>query len=212
MLFAATGCGRRTSTRIPAPAKIGDTETGIASWYGEPYNGRRSASGQIYDMEQLTAAHRTLAFGTWIEVNDLDNGKRVEVRITDRGPFVKGRIIDLSLAAAQKINMVGPGTARVRVKVIAAPPSEPLQDPKAEEQSAEDPVERYAVQAGAFSTRARAESFETSLREQFEDARVVEATTVWRVLVGHGMTLDDAKRLAEKVRNAVGDAMVVPDR
>ncbi len=92
------------------PARIGDTETGIASWYGEPYNGRRSASGEIYDMEQLTAAHRTLAFGTWLEVNDLDNGKQVEVRITDRGPFVKGRIIDLSLAAARKIDMVGPGT------------------------------------------------------------------------------------------------------
>jgi len=217
MLFAASGCGRRTSARIPAPARIGDTETGVASWYGEPYNGRRSASGEIYDMEQLTAAHRTLAFGTWLEVNDLDNGRRVEVRITDRGPFVKGRIIDLSLAAARKIDMVAPGTARVRLKVIAAPEPETVADPpvenaSTEKQNAEDPAKRYAVQAGTFSTRDRAESFESSLLEQFQDARVVETSTIWRVLVGHALALDDAKRLAEKVRDAVGDAIVVPDR
>jgi rare lipoprotein A len=204
MMFAVTGCGRRTSARIPAPPKIDATETGIASWYGEPYNGRRAASGEIYDMEKLTAAHRTLAFGTWLEVTDLDNGKQVEVRVIDRGPFVRGRIIDLSLAAARKIDMVGPGTARVQLKVIPAPQSE--------SPSKEPTVELYSVQAGAFSTRARADSLEASLREQFEDSRVVEASTVWRVLVGRGMSLDSAKRLAEKVREAIGDARVVPDR
>jgi rare lipoprotein A len=204
MMFAVTGCGRRTSARIPAPPKIDATETGIASWYGEPYNGRRAASGEIYDMEKLTAAHRTLAFGTWLEVTDLDNGKQVEVRVIDRGPFVRGRIIDLSLAAARKIDMVGPGTARVQLKAIPAPQSE--------SPSKEPTVELYSVQAGAFSTRARADSLEASLREQFEDSRVVEASTVWRVLVGRGMSLDSAKRLAEKVREAIGDARVVPDR
>lgn len=105
----------------PAPAKIGSTETGIASWYGEPYHGRRSASGEIYDMKQLTAAHRTLPFQTWVEVTDLDNGKKVNVRIIDRGPFVDGRIIDLSLAAAREIEMVRPGIARVKLKVIKPP-------------------------------------------------------------------------------------------
>jgi rare lipoprotein A len=205
LLFAATACGRRTTARIPAPPNIGDTETGIASWYGEPYNGRRAASGEIYDMEKFTAAHRTVAFGTWLEVTDLDNGKRVEVRVIDRGPFVAGRVIDLSLAAARKIDMVGPGTARVQLKIIPAP--------QPETSSAIEPsVERYSVQAGAFSTRDRAESFEASLREQFEDSRVVEASTVWRVLVGHGMTRDDAKRLADRVKEAVGEARVVPDR
>ena len=99
-------------------ARIGATETGIASWYGVPYHGRRAASGEIYDMEQLTAAHRTLPFDTWVEVTNLDNGKHVDVRITDRGPFVDGRIIDLSRAAARQIDMLGPGIARVRLKVI----------------------------------------------------------------------------------------------
>ena len=124
-LFAAAGCGRRTTMRLPAPpqtpARIGVTETGIASWYGVPYDGRAASSGEIYDMTQLTAAHRTLPFGTWVEVTDLDNGRSVKVRINDRGPFVGGRVIDLSRAAALEIGMVGPGTARVRLKVIAPP-------------------------------------------------------------------------------------------
>jgi rare lipoprotein A len=118
---AASGCSHRVVAKAPAPAKIGATESGVASWYGVPYHGRRTASGEIYDMEQLTAAHRTLPFQTWVEVTDLDNGKRVSVRVTDRGPFVDGRVIDLSLAAARKIEMVGPGIARVKLKVIAAP-------------------------------------------------------------------------------------------
>jgi rare lipoprotein A len=111
----------RASSPAPVVAKIGATETGLASWYGVPYNGRRAASGEIYDMEQLTAAHRTLPFQTWVEVTDLDNGKKVNVRITDRGPFVNGRIIDLSLAAAREIEMVRPGIARVKLKVIKPP-------------------------------------------------------------------------------------------
>lgn len=107
------------------PARIGETETGIASWYGVPYHGRRSANGEIYDMEKLTAAHRTLPFDTWLEVTNLTNNKRVDVRITDRGPFVHGRIIDLSLAAARQLGMVGPGIVRVRIKVIRKPPTGP---------------------------------------------------------------------------------------
>lgn len=117
----ASGCSHRVVVKTPVPAKIGATESGVASWYGVPYHGRRTASGEIYDMEQFTAAHRTLPFQTWVEVTDLDNGKKVSVRVTDRGPFVDGRMIDLSLAAARKIEMVGPGTARVKLKVIAAP-------------------------------------------------------------------------------------------
>jgi rare lipoprotein A len=116
-----TGCARKTSAHVPSPvkpARIGETETGIASWYGIPYNGRRSANGEIYDMEKLTAAHRTLPFDTWVEVTNLSNGKRVDVRITDRGPFVKGRIIDLSLAAAREIDMVEAGVVKVRIKVV----------------------------------------------------------------------------------------------
>ena len=121
--FSAAGCGHHAArAKVPiAPARIGATETGVASWYGIPYNGRRAASGEIYDMEQLTAAHRKLPFQTWVEVTNLTNGKRVDVRINDRGPFAHGRVIDLSQAAARDIDMLRPGTARVRLRVIAPP-------------------------------------------------------------------------------------------
>jgi peptidoglycan lytic transglycosylase len=112
----SASCARKTSARVPAgpsvpaaTAKIGSTESGIASWYGIPYHGRRAASGEVYDMEQLTAAHRTLPFNTWLEVTNLANGKTIDVRVNDRGPFVDGRIIDLSQAAARAIDMLRSG-------------------------------------------------------------------------------------------------------
>jgi rare lipoprotein A len=154
-------------------------------------------------MQDFTAAHRTLPFGAWVEVNDLENGKRVNVRITDRGPFVDGRIIDLSFAAARAIDMLGPGIARVRVTVIAAPVAE---FPKGRLRAA------YAVQAGAFSDRARAEALCGSLGERFEDTRVIESSTLWRVLVGRSLTLDVANPLATRVRRETGEAIVVRDR
>ncbi|MBY0503581.1 MAG: septal ring lytic transglycosylase RlpA family protein [Bryobacteraceae bacterium] len=106
-----------------ARVKLGYEERGIASWYGVPYHGRQTASGEIYDMERLTAAHPRLPFGVTTRVDNLSNGKHVEVRINDRGPFVGGRIIDLSRAAARQIDLLGPGITRVRLKVIAAPAS-----------------------------------------------------------------------------------------
>jgi rare lipoprotein A len=93
----------------------------VASWYGEPYHGRRTSNGEIYDMDQLTAAHLSLPFDTWVRVTNLENGRWVDVRINDRGPFLKNRVIDLSRAAAQAIRMTGPGTARVRVEVVGLP-------------------------------------------------------------------------------------------
>jgi rare lipoprotein A len=125
-LLVISGCAKKNAVRAPAsvkPARIGETETGIASWYGVPYHGRHSANGEIYDMEKLTAAHRTLPFDTWVEVTNLANQKRVDVRITDRGPFVNGRIIDLSLAAAREIDMVQVGIVHVQIKVIRKPSS-----------------------------------------------------------------------------------------
>jgi rare lipoprotein A len=123
-LIALTGCARKTSAHVPSPvkpARIGESETGVASWYGPPYHGRHSANGDIFDMEKLTAAHRTLPFDTWLEVTNLANKKHVDVRITDRGPFVNGRIIDLSLAAARELDMVQAGIVRVKIKVIKNP-------------------------------------------------------------------------------------------
>ncbi len=183
-------CARKNSARIPPAPRIGDTETGFASWYGAPYHGRATSSGEIYDQEQLTAAHRSLPFQTWVEVTNLDNGKRVTVRITDRGPFVDGRIIDLSLAAAREIDMVRSGIARVRLKVVEAP------------------KELFAVQIGAFSSRERADAF----AKNFENTRVIESGSVWRVLVGRALRREEAKRLSEKLHKSAGQALVVPDR
>jgi rare lipoprotein A len=159
-------------------------------------------------MEQFTAAHRTLPFNTWVEVNNLDNGKRVNVRITDRGPFVRGRIIDLSLAAARDIDMIGPGIARVKVRVIETPRADP---PAAAPQSLSS-VERYAVQAGAFSDYARADSFAATLHDHFDNVHVVHTPPVWRVLIGSEASIEAAKQLAAKVRAVAGEAMVVSDR
>ena len=125
-VLSTAGCGHPNArAKLPAPpARIGSGETGVASWYGVPYNGRRAASGEIYDMEKFTAAHRTLPFQTWVEVTNATNGKHVDVRITDRGPFAHGRIIDLSHAAAREIDMLGAGTAHVRLRVIVPPREE----------------------------------------------------------------------------------------
>ena len=130
LLIISTGCGRRVAAHVPVspslppspPAPVGWTETGIASWYGIPFDGRRTSSGEIFDMHALTAAHRTLPFNTWLEVTDLQSGKQVEVRINDRGPFVDGRIIDLSMGAADQLGIIRAGLAKVRLKVIKPPP------------------------------------------------------------------------------------------
>jgi rare lipoprotein A len=90
-------------------------QTGVASWYGGKFHGRKTASGERFNENALTAAHRTLRFGTWVEVENLRNGKKVKVRINDRGPFTKGRIIDLSQAAAQKIGLSGVGQVRISI-------------------------------------------------------------------------------------------------
>jgi peptidoglycan lytic transglycosylase len=124
------GCGGRAKVvtlPAPVPARMGSAEEGMASWYGNPYHGRRTSNGEIYDMDQLTAAHLSLPFDTWVQVTNLENGRTVDVRINDRGPFLKNRVIDLSRAAARAIWMIGPGTARVRVEVVGVPgrPYEP---------------------------------------------------------------------------------------
>ncbi len=101
------------------------SESGIASWYGAPYHGQRSASGEIYDQEKLTAAHRTLPFGTRVRVRRLDRDGSIVVRINDRGPFVKSRIIDLSRAAAARLGMMGGGVVPVTLEVVETPPVAP---------------------------------------------------------------------------------------
>jgi len=229
-LAASCGHPRRQAIVPPPPARVGAAETGIASWYGIPYDGRQTASGEVYDMHKLTAAHRQLPFQTWVEVENLTNGKRVEVRINDRGPFVRGRIVDLSQTAANQIGMLGPGTARVRLTVVARPwvpvpePSPVVAKPAPVSASSPAsptpatsvvPMPRYAVQAGAFADRERAESLRETMNQAFADARTLSDFTrnppLWRVLVGRDMTMEQATDLAARVRGETGAALVVPE-
>ena len=125
VLPVACFCGLWTAASAQSVQPPSASETGIASWYGAPYHGQRSASGEIYDQEKLTAAHRTLPFGTRVRVRRLDRDGSVVVRINDRGPFVKSRIIDLSRAAAVRLGMTDGGVAPVIVEVRASPPLDP---------------------------------------------------------------------------------------
>lgn len=114
VLLLASSCHRK---RVPASSEgVSGTETGMASFYAESYNGRKTANGEIYNSSKLTAAHKKLPFGTKVKVTNLSNGKSVKVRINDRGPFVAGRIIDLTRSAAKKIDMVNAGVVRVRIR------------------------------------------------------------------------------------------------
>ena len=197
-LVALAGCGhkrRPTATAVPHPPRTplvvhpGDTEDGVASWYGHPYHGRQAANGEIYDMEKMTAAHRTLPFNTWVRVQDLATKKTTEVRITDRGPFVGGRIIDLSHAAAQELGIIGPGTAKVRIEVIKTPPG--------------IAPGIFAVQVGAFRDRGNAERLRAQMESRYGTARLLqraENPEIWRVLVGSEPSEEDALRLAERIR------------
>lgn len=105
-------------TYYPTVVNVGDKASGIASWYGPDFHGKKTSNGEIYNMHNLTAAHKTLPMNTMVKVTHVNNGKTVIVRINDRGPFVAGRVIDLSKAAATSINMIGTGTAPVKLEVV----------------------------------------------------------------------------------------------
>ncbi len=114
VLLLVSSCHRK---QVPASSvEVSGTETGMASFYAESYNGRKTANGEIYNSSKLTAAHKKLPFGTKVKVTNLSNGKSVKVRINDRGPFVAGRIIDLTRSAAKKIDMVNAGVVKVRIR------------------------------------------------------------------------------------------------
>ena len=119
-IFLALSCvGCTLVGRAPVEEGApGWTRVGIASWYGEPFHGRRTASGEIYDMEAMTCAHPELPFGTRLRIENLDNGRSTTLTVNDRGPFVQGRILDVSRRGARELGMLGPGTARVRITVV----------------------------------------------------------------------------------------------
>lgn len=117
LLLVACGEKRNVRAAIPSPVVGSLPEVGVASWYGHPYHGRASASGEIYDMEQMTAAHRTLPFGTRLRVTNLATGQSVTVRVNDRGPFIPGRVVDVSHAAAEELGMIDRGITKVKLEV-----------------------------------------------------------------------------------------------
>jgi rare lipoprotein A len=189
LLILSLSWGCALFRREPVPPQIKRAEVGWASWYGGKFHGRRTASGEVYDMYQLTAAHKTLPLGTSVMVTHMNNGKSVEVTINDRGPFVKGRIIDLSYAAAQALEMVEQGVAKVRVEVLEKGPASPP--------SPEGP---FTIQVGSFISRANAVRLLEELQGTYNDVYITELKTpeniYYRVRLGTFKTREEAYRFA----------------
>jgi rare lipoprotein A len=169
-----------TKIRLPPTLSSQDrvSQTGIASWYGPGFHGKATASGTIYDQNDLTAAHQTLPLGTRVMVTNLDSGYSTEVIINDRGPFAKGRIIDLSFAAGKALGMIGPGTVPVRVDVLDGPSR--IQSIRA--------ALDYTLQVGSFSRLENAQQLRDRLLSSYADASIVplqaKENTYYRVQLG----------------------------
>ena len=162
--------GADSAAVVPPPAPVPNsfgkpvsTEIGLASWYGPPYAGRKGADGTVYDQNAMTAAHLTLPMGTMVRVTNLMNNQSVVVKITDRGPFVRGRIIDLSLAAAKATGVYRAGVAKVKVEAFAAPV-----------RANADPGGRWCVQIGAFTRESDAVKLKEDLLRRYTTAKVIE--------------------------------------
>ncbi len=176
------------------PAISAYTEEGIASWYGVPFHGRRASNGEVYDMHKLTAAHRTLPFDTVVRVTNLSNGKATVVRITDRGPFVDNRIIDLSMAAALEIDSIRPGVVPVRLEILSA---------------GIDPTAGFfTVQVGAFRDRGNAERLRERLNASYSPIFIQPYDSpdglFYRVRVGKVPGEGAAQQFGEQLRNREG--------
>ena len=166
--------GAAATTAVPSPSPVPEsfgkpvsTEVGLASWYGPPYAGRKGADGTVYDQNAMTAAHLTLPMGTMVRVTNLTTNQSVVVKITDRGPFVRGRIIDLSLAAAKATGVYRAGVAKVKVEAFAAPM-------RANADLNSYPGGRWCVQIGAFSRESDAVKLKQDLLRRYTTAKVIE--------------------------------------
>jgi rare lipoprotein A len=194
---AASAKRRKPEAAAPAPA--GYTEEGNASWYGNPFHGRRASNGETYDMNKLTAAHRTLPFETMVRVTNLNNGKSTTVRITDRGPFVENRIIDLSRAAAEEIESIGPGVVPVRVEVISA--------------GVDLTAGYFCVQVGAFKDKGNADRLRERLMATYSPVAIQTVETAdgafYRVRVGKVSGEDAARDLAGQLHEREGFTTLV---
>jgi len=190
----------------PASATPAWTEEGLASWYGggDGFDGKPTASGEIFDTSQLTAAHRDLPLGTIVEVTNVETGDSVRVRINDRGPFVHGRVIDLSQAAARRVGVIGPGVAMVRLAIVQTAPLPEL---------APAPVSTaagWAVQVGSFAERVRADLHAERLRAAGFDVYLEPYQGLTRVKVGPVGTRADAEEKLAQVEAAGFEGIVMP--
>lgn len=195
-------------TYYPVASANGFKEDGVASWYGEDFHGKKTANGEIYDMYAMTAAHKLLPFNTKVRVTNLDNGKTVDVRINDRGPFVKGRIIDLSYTAAQRIAMVGPGTARVKLQALTAVPGYTPED--------NNFYGEFYIQIGSFTVRKNAESkLSLMLSKGYSRSRIQPARVggkrFWRVQVGPYLDLKTAQNAQSKLAASYPSSFIIAD-
>ena len=188
------------------PSGEGYVEEGIASWYGGKFHGRKTANGEVYDMYEKTAAHKTMPFGTYVKVVNLSNGKEVLVRINDRGPFVKERIIDLSFAAAKDIALIDPGTTRVRLVALSrkigtirmGDTYKPLVEVRNFRKG------KFTVQVGAFTTEDNAMRLAERLRVLFDHVTItthvpLNGTIFYRVRVSLSEDLNETNQVVEKL-------------
>jgi rare lipoprotein A len=201
------GCSVPASkVRVPEPPSVGRlSQTGIASWYGPGFHGKATASGEIYNQNDFTAAHQTLPLGTRVMVTNLENGSSTQVLINDRGPFAKGRIIDLSYSAAQLIDMVGPGTALVRVDVLDSPTRI----------SAIRTALDYTLQLGSFTQLENAQQLRDRAAKSFPDVIIAplqsKDTTYYRVHLGAFPSWTDAEERARQVTQA-GYSVIIMEK
>ncbi len=177
----------------PLQTHAGFVQTGIASWYGEDFHGKKTSNGETYDMHAMTAAHKTLPLGVFVSVRNTANGREAIVRVNDRGPFVKGRIIDLSYSAAKALGAAVAGTAPVRIEALGYPGSGPdrYREPKDYDSG------NYSVQVGAFTDPGNAERLSGAMKtlHGFSEVRSawVRGTRFYRVYVGKHASLKAAE-------------------
>jgi len=200
----------------PLPYARDFKEKGIASWYGKAFHGKRTSSGEIYDMYAMTAAHKTLPLGIFVRVTNLNNHKSIEVRINDRGPFVRGRIIDLSHTAAKNLGIIGPGTAPVEVVALGAPLA-PGHSSKGGKYAKVDYFSgKFTIQIGAFSDQKNAVKLKTKLEKEYTKTYIQPHDNgqkiYYRVRVGNYSNLDQAERFEQKlIKGGYPEAFIVAE-
>lgn len=201
----------------PIPHAKDFRQRGKASWYGKKFHGRKTASGEIYDMYAVTGAHKTLPLQTYVRVRNLNNNKEIDVRINDRGPFVRGRIIDLSYTAAKRIGIVGPGTAPVEIVALGTvETSKGGKDGVRSYRPADYFKGNFTIQVGAFKIRRNAERIKKKLDEAYKSAHISVYQsgdeTFYRVRVGRSSTLEKAMEYeAYLIKNGYPEAIVIAE-